>query len=357
MIWDTYMKKTLYIHIGAHKTGTSAIQTFLSTNRDELARKGYLYPGTKMGHNEISEELRIANCYEMSNPYIKTQKYFDEITQSKMNVIILSSEGLERLTSLNILKEFLKNQFDVKVVFYVRRQDDRLESMYNQRIRQQKVFLDRPFSEFISSSSFKFLDYYQKITLWSDAFGKENIIIRCYEKEQMPEGIIHDFLSIIGIKPDESFQYLDNIINQSMNWDLIEIIRLCNVSIKNDPHFKTFLKNRLKEINQEYQKEQRRLFSPQQRRDIIFQYEESNARVAREYLGREDGILFFAPLPDPDEPWEPYSSLTVEKFVPIFTQLLYNMEHKLNKKSRLQRKRSLQQRIFFRINRLRSPVE
>ena len=36
-------KKTIYFHIGTHKTGTTAIQKFLVTNKDELLNLGYKY--------------------------------------------------------------------------------------------------------------------------------------------------------------------------------------------------------------------------------------------------------------------------------------------------------------------------
>jgi hypothetical protein len=36
-------------------------------------------------------------------------------------------------------------------------------------------------------------------------------------------------------------------------------------------------------------------------------------------------------LPEPDEPWEPYEGLTVGKIVPIFTQVIYNMDNTFNR--------------------------
>ena len=35
--------KTLYIHVGTPKTGTTAIQSFLLDNQEVLAKKGYCY--------------------------------------------------------------------------------------------------------------------------------------------------------------------------------------------------------------------------------------------------------------------------------------------------------------------------
>jgi hypothetical protein len=34
--------------------------------------------------------------------------------------------------------------------------------------------------------------------------------------------------------------------------------------------------------------------------------------IAREYLGRPDGILFYDPLPNPNEEWQPYDELLEE---------------------------------------------
>lgn len=38
------MKKTLYVHVGTTKTGTTAIQSFCIDNDEVLHRKGYCYP-------------------------------------------------------------------------------------------------------------------------------------------------------------------------------------------------------------------------------------------------------------------------------------------------------------------------
>ena len=52
------MEKTIYLHIGGRKTGTTAIQLFLSSNRAQLKKKGYLYPGyPRHAHHEITKEL------------------------------------------------------------------------------------------------------------------------------------------------------------------------------------------------------------------------------------------------------------------------------------------------------------
>ena len=38
------MSMNIYLHMGFYKTGTTAIQKFLSLNRDQLVKQGFLYP-------------------------------------------------------------------------------------------------------------------------------------------------------------------------------------------------------------------------------------------------------------------------------------------------------------------------
>ena len=65
----------------------------------------------------------------------------------------------------------------------------------------------------------------------------------------------------------------------------------------------------LKNHHQRY----RYVMPPQKRLDLVNAYAASNRRVAIEYLGREDGILFTSPLPNPDEEWESYPGLSIEE--------------------------------------------
>lgn len=350
------MKKKIYIHIGAHKTGTSAIQTFLSLNREMLKTKGFLYPGMERAHHSIAGEFRRFSLSQITNnPKSSTLTYFDEINKSNLDNIILSSEIFECLhSSVESLKAFIDDKFEVKIIFYVRRQDEKIESMYNSSIKNPKIRSKISFPDFISGKSdttqndsfclsqcceeFGDLDYYSVLLPWERAFGKKNIIVRCYEKEQLLNGIFQDFLEVMGIVFDEKFQIPNERINPSLNWDVIEMLRLCHIQSNEDIRFHMFLLKNLAVINRDDKEKNQRLLSPQQRCDIIIKYEESNAKVAREYLGRDDGRLFYTPLPRPDDLWEQYEGLTLEKVVQILTQMMFNQDIKFQREIRAIRK-------------------
>jgi len=325
--------KNLYLHIGAHKTGTTAIQKFLSMNRDNLKKKGYLYPGIHDAHHFIPEKILMGNqLHDDSKNHI--EQLFKEIQSSDLKNIIISSENFENLKEkVPELKNLLKNKFDCKIIYYVRRQDERLESLYRGNVKNPTNRLQDTLAEYYTKFD-TVSDYYSLLSPWREAFGEKNIFVRVYEKGQLPHGIYQDFLTIIGLEWDNNLNIPTNQINRGLGWDLTEIIRLCNIQFPNDPNLHQFLVRNLSKVQINEKEKNYYGLSPQQRRNIVKHYDKSNVKVAREYLGREDGRLFYAPLPDPNEPWEPYEGLTIEEIVPIFTQMLYNMDLKYQKKFR-----------------------
>jgi hypothetical protein len=362
------MEKTLYIHIGAHKTGTTAIQQFLSGNRKKLLQNGCLYPGNQRAHHDLVRELRTLTIGEIGkNKNCATRRYFDEIDRSRENKIIISSEAFENSgIFIDKLKELIDGRFKIKIICYVRRQDEKIESEYNQYVRSPKRRYNKPIADFIKTKlgsiaedfsipeetgkRSPYSDYSSILLPWSKAFGRDNIIVRCYEEEQLPQGIFHDFLDTVGLTLDDRYRIPQTRINERLQWDLIEIIRLCNISFRDDLRFHQFLVKHLTQINTGYQGKREHLLSPQQRRDIISRYEDSNAQVAREYLGRPDGRLFYTPLPDPSESWEPYKGLTAERIVPVFTQMLFNIDNQ----KRMAENRSIKGKIKATIKKIGS---
>ena len=279
------MKKVIYIHIGAHKTGTSAIQEFLSNNREILRKRGYLYLCKKNACYDLTEELLTNTHTEITqNANSPLKHYMKQIEDSEYNTVILSSEGFMKILKdeINLLKQVIPKDYSVNIIVYVRQQDEKIESDFNQRVRGPSFRYEKKFYDNIPELlDLSFCDYYSVLIPWSQAFGKENIKVRCYEKEQLPKGVYHDFLEAIGLCLDEKFHIPKEIVNQSLNWDLIEFIRLCNIKFKDDIRFHNFLVKNLTLINKGYKEKNQRLLSPQQRIEIIEKYKDSTAKVAR----------------------------------------------------------------------------
>lgn len=321
-------KPFLYIHGGINKTGTTSIQSFLSRNYSNLLIDSILYP--KTGRNEMMQH----HCFFSSiripeHPYFKPQKSFDdyisdlkdEIALHKPRKVILSSEIFCDFPSqeLHVLKSKLDTLFrlfsGVKVLFYIRRPDKYAISnnntmiWYGRRKKHHLVFPD--------------------LLEWKRFLSKEQLLFRPFEKEQFIGGnIFSDFLSSVEIEQRDYFEYPPKELNESIEDDIIELFRLLNNAhpeVTRNNEFKYLL---LKAFPQKG-KAKNAFFSPTDRLSVIEKYANDIQTIAKEFMGRKDGILFHEPLPDPNEPFEPYKGLPIETVVQAFSYVLFKHQEQI----------------------------
>lgn len=314
---------TVWIHIGGIKTGTTTLQRFLSGNRKILRQQGFLYPGTRYSHWGIAAELLSRpgdnTCMQPQLPGL-----LEEMKKALTPSCIISAEDLSGEGGAAALRDLIPKTFTVKIIYYVRRQDELIESWYNQVIKTPFYQCTRKLDNTYIEEKNQRFDHDAVIRPWAASFGRENIIIRVYEKGQMNGDIVQDFSAVIGLAPDTRFVEPKVRYNRTFSPDHIEFIRLCKIRNKDDYGMHAFLYREFHDSRLSGQMANRHLLSPSMRRSVLEQYEESNRRVAQDYLGRENGGLFYDPWPDPDEAWESYGGLTPEALVPILTELIFN---------------------------------
>ncbi|MFO7901966.1 MAG: hypothetical protein R6U98_04850 [Pirellulaceae bacterium] len=117
-----------------------------------------------------------------------------EIEEIKGRTAIISSEAFQYCSPRDV--ERLANFLDPwlpKVVAYVRRQDQWLESAWNQRARFGRVSLD--FREFYETQGHVLGDYTRTLSPWIDVFGDHMLDIRVYDHIAETPGVVADFLS------------------------------------------------------------------------------------------------------------------------------------------------------------------
>jgi len=159
---------------------------------------------------------------------------------------------------------------------------------------------------------------YKQVSIWAKVFGKENICVRPYEKQQYVGGdIFSDFLHQLGLEMTDEFQKPPRQINTSYRVDALEAMRLLNA-------LPLACHQEIDALLQRYSDTKGRdgdwpyaLLSPAQRLSVCEFYAEANASIARNFLNRSDGRLFYEPLPDPSEPWQPYPGLSDAQIVEI----------------------------------------
>lgn len=312
--------KTAYLHIGTMKTGTSAIQAFMSQNREVLAQKGCCYPKMELG-------LRSAYIYrngqflvwdskrEFGSESPEKEKELREKgygilarQAEKFDSIVLSEETIwnrsRRFPNFweNLVNDFHKIGFDLKIIVYLRRQDNLVESLWNQQIKMDSRST-KEFTEYLQGNGYRFcpMNYYEKLKEIEKHVGKENMIVRVYEKGQFEgEGhsIYSDFLKSIGLELTDEYTIKEGV-NLSLSGNYIEIKRIIN-SVPEYRELPDFMARPVLYASNQQVLEGKiprtTMFPENEREAFLEKYRESNRKVAEDYLGRENGVLFNDPL-------------------------------------------------------------
>lgn len=334
--------RRLYVHIGSPKTGTTTIQAFLQENRDVLKKKGYIYPGKEMNHyflglevagyrNLVPEEQEfLERVYEAHGTRDLPGYIAREIDESGCRNVIISAENFWNFSFLDNRKKIpdilraihprWEEEFEVFIIVYLRRQDTFNESVYSQAVTCTIQKETRKVSENLRRPN-----YYKALNAWADIVGKSNILVRPYESVQLPKGIIHNFLSAAGLKLTDEFRPAGKDKNVRHDTPTLEYIRICNKYYSENRDLSFFSRKYLPDgIVKPFQKA--RILSFDDARRLLERCNQGNQLVARKYLGRLDGRLFYEPWPSEDDRWDQYEGLTVEDFVPIFARMLYKMQ-------------------------------
>lgn len=283
--------KTVYIHIGSPKTGTTFIQQVLYDNKKHLKKNGVLYntkslPGKN--HFYLHTLIKENNADKALNNIIK------EFDASNCEKLILSAESLFSIKSEYI--SYLKhkfNRYNVKIIAYVRRQDSLLQSAHSQQVKADPS-RTMPIQELLEKThnNKNILDYYVTLSRWADGFGKENIIVQPYEKSQLTKGLINNFFYLIDEPQLIEFSKLpQKNLNVRLNKYETELLRIFNVSkipykVKNKFIAYFCSQTQIKKLDCE-------LLTYEERKGLLELYKESNKKVATEFLNRENGILFY----------------------------------------------------------------
>lgn len=324
------MTRTLYLHIGAHRTATKSIQRFLARNFDAMVENGCLLPFRKPRHFEMMNKL-LNGSWDVSDAAADMDRRADSKTV-EITKLIVTDEDVCMRPDLSVLAQFQKH-YDVKIVYSMRRQDLWLESWYFQNIKWQwnPSLSHITFDEFLDRrEEFHWIHYDRYVRHLEDVFGAENILLNVFEKEQMPDGPVHAFCrqvgleALIGSTPDPH-------VNFSMSAAMVEFARHMPMDEFTVPE-RELLRQALEQVDRtclgHTGKQSERLIAPAPRRAILSEYQEGNTAIARRYWGRD--ALFLAPLPAEDAPLAQMkipedSTALMEKFVaPLFRQLILN---------------------------------
>ena len=322
------MAKKLVLHVGTPKTGTSTIQGFMRTNRALLAKRSVAYPvrafnkrsvsNARNGHPIFYKALQLAGYTDELSASLTAYaeegfRMLQEQAAGPCATTVLSDESFWRLAAcypgaLEALRSLGEQAGfgEFQIVVYLRRQDLFLESTWNQRVKNGTSYVTT-YDEFRTGEfATKVTDYNSVLGCFEQAFGRENITARIYDRSLLVAGdSAADFLSLLGLDAAQ-FKPLKREINDSIkgnSW--VELKRIANHA----PAYAksgNFMRGAFKSLSVAVPEQQPgALMSPEERRAYLAAFEEGNRAVAQRYFQRDE--LFGPQKVDEQPKWEPSS--------------------------------------------------
>ena len=340
-------KISIFLHVGQGKTGSSAIQNFLDINREKLFDKyKLLYPNVNNG------EFNQGRCHNQgiifNFPGLKIKKTLEKIiryaVKNDINKIVLSYEGIfgaayweddQFAAIFNSLK--LNYPIEWVVILYIRRIDHLIESSWKQWGLKSYSTIDEYIKDYLGSNKallIKHVNYLRSIL-----GDRKDLIIRPYEKEQLKNGLISDFLNNLGISyANDTWKEIEksNVAeNHGFQREVIDMLSACG-QLYNDAHDNRYFDLFSELLGEGFQKnpfEEYDLLSGEQKYFLLNRFEPQYQQIAKEYLDRTDGKLFYEKWPTPEIENDEYS-LTLEKVVPVFTKMIFELNSKIDQQQR-----------------------
>ncbi|SEO29677.1 Sulfotransferase family protein [Gemmobacter aquatilis] len=188
-------KKTVILHIGLPKTGTTSLQQVLHFNSAQLKSRGihYLENGTQyfddFGHHAIAVSgmgiagARVTPHLDLNALRQVWHQALDEIRYSPHEKVFLSSELFSmEYSNENSIRSILQaltdnGQVDIKVVVVLRDVADFVNSVYMQRVRDGAP---DTIEEFIPQIR-HLLDWKTLVERWAAVAGKGNVVCLKFE--------------------------------------------------------------------------------------------------------------------------------------------------------------------------------
>lgn len=288
---------TLFIHIGAGKTGTTAIQHYCLHNANY---HNFVYPKSCIkgyGHHSLAGSY--TNEKEFKIQLGKMQKELHRLQFQNKDVFISSEEFVFMPESyISMLAKSLNSlKFKIKIIYSYRNQIDSIKSHYFEEIYQGRKFIGHKGMDrmmYIGEID-EYFDYHvdsfnnlKRVSSWAKVFGKKNITTFLYDKAHFNTNVLKAFLKIID--PNITIESSKNkVIHHSLDSKFIKILKdLDKLEVEFETRDK--IARLLKDISKGDNKD---ILSLELKNKILATYKDSNKVFLDEFVSDKDQYKIF----------------------------------------------------------------
>jgi hypothetical protein len=275
--------QTVVFHPGAHKTGTSLIQKFMTANRTLLHDKGIAI----LDRTELDAMIRWGQVL-LSDPQLLEGAIRDRFRTSGCDLLLASHELTfgqpfvtgghslypDRRPAMEALARILE-PYRVQIFYSIRPQAEMLESYYLQMIHQGKY---DTFAEWLARFDLDNISWKPVISDLRETFGAENVEVVDFGLiRQGQEVYIREFLTRIDPAYDFEVSYPD-IKNPSISGKGLDMALAANRYLRNTPErqaMRKFLQRYF--ANTRYPRPQ--LLSPERKAEITARWGDEYAEL------------------------------------------------------------------------------
>lgn len=228
--------------MGSHKTGTTSIQYNLEHNSDALAAHGLtFFRDLRAPEDEIAPDLHSWLAFVdrdnivPSGMKVREPNRLIELLAATKGDVVVSAENFSFFfdeEQIHGLYSLLTQVFsEIDVICYLRRQDRHVISHHQEgsKTRRRAEYelyghSTRAIPPWTPSHDL-YLDYHRRLSMWADAFGRDSIKVRVFDRSRLHDGdAVADFFALLGVS---SFQRVSDR-NQSVGRELAKVGHLIN---------------------------------------------------------------------------------------------------------------------------------
>ena len=285
--------KRIILHVGAEKTASTSLFTFLKSLQKPLEQGGVFID--YFAHWEIRTVVK--NLKNFSNEskelrefyLLKMREYFEQKYASKnIHTILISQEDLigtfsETHYDAQEIAEAMKlifSNFVVQVWAFIRRQDTWLESYYNTHI--VNCHFSGPFSDF--RKTYRACHWDQPLDAYASAFGQKSMLVLPFEEiKHNPKDVARLLFSKLKINVDISDDFSFPRVGASTSKKGVEMAKALAPFIKDEEerqNLRIFLRTNYPKPSHE----KHRYFTDAERREVASEHKETNEYVFSKYM-------------------------------------------------------------------------